>query len=246
MPLNEEFEKTGSWLFRYRSYMPLTFLAIIIASFPNFSYPFHSSFLDELWEVFCLVVGFFGLVVRALTVGYAPRNTSGRNISRQIADTLNTTGMYSIVRNPLYLGNFFMGLAVALFLRVWWVTVIYSLLFALYYERIIFAEEIFLRGKFGKNYLEWASRTPAFIPNLFLWKKPELHLSGRTILRREFQSLYGLVISLFILEETLEIYMGHSFSIDSMWAWIISISSIFYTVVMFLHLRTNLLRVDGR
>jgi hypothetical protein len=40
--------------------------------------------------------------------------------------------------------------------------------------------------------------------------------------------------------------MGHSFSIDSMWAWIISISSIFYTVVMFLHLRTNLLRVDGR
>lgn len=246
MPLYEEFESTGNWLFRYRSYLPLTFLVILVLSFPYFSYPYQSSFLDEVWEAFCLAVGFFGLFIRCLTAGYVPRNTSGRNVSRQIADTLNTTGMYSIVRNPLYFGNFFTGLAVALFLRVWWVPLIYSLLFALYYERIIFAEEVFLRKKFGEIYMEWASRTPAFIPNLTLWSKPEMGLSIRTMVRREFQSLYGLVISLFVLEEALEVYMGHPWSIDPMWVWILSVSSIFYGIVMFLHLKTNLLRLEGR
>jgi len=51
--------------------------------------------------------------------------------------------MYSMVRNPLYLGNFFMGLAPVLFMHTWWLCVIYVLAFILYYERIIVKEEAF-------------------------------------------------------------------------------------------------------
>lgn len=53
--------------------------------------------------------------------------------------------MYSIVRNPLYLGNFLMVLRVVLVLRVWWLSLLYLLVFTIYYERIIFAEEMFLK-----------------------------------------------------------------------------------------------------
>lgn len=93
-----------------------------------------------------------------ITVGYTPKKTSGRNTKKgQVADYLNTKGMYSIVRNPLYLGNFFMGLGIFLFLCIWWVEFIYTLVFMLYYERIIFAEEQFLVKKFKQQYMEWAT-----------------------------------------------------------------------------------------
>ncbi len=242
----EEFETTGEWLFRWRSYLPLILIVIILISVNHFGYPFQSHFLDELWEAGCLLVGLFGLSIRALTAGFVPRNTSGRNTVHQVADTLNTTGMYSIVRNPLYLGNFFMGLAIALFLRVWWVPLIYALTFTLYYERIIFAEEMFLRRKFGEVYMAWSSQTPAFFPKLSRWRKPELGFSFRVVLRREFQSLYGLIIALFVLEQGLELYLGHGFHVDTMWKWIIIISTCFYSIVMILHLKTKLLRVEGR
>ena len=47
--------------------------------------------------------------------GFAARNTSGRNTGQgQVADKLNTTGAYSLTRNPLYLGNALMWAAVAM------------------------------------------------------------------------------------------------------------------------------------
>ena len=100
------------------------------------------------------------LAIRAYTIGHTPKGTSGRNTKKQVANALNTTGAYSLVRNPLYLGIFFMGLGVALFAHLWWLTLIYVLAFWLYYERVIFAEEAYLRDKFGAEYLSWADRTP--------------------------------------------------------------------------------------
>ena len=35
----------------------------------------------------------------------------------------------------------------------------------------MYAEEQFLRNKFGKDYLEWSNKTPAIIPKLANYKK---------------------------------------------------------------------------
>ncbi|GAI74444.1 unnamed protein product [marine sediment metagenome] len=43
--------------------------------------------------------------------------------------------------------------------------------FKRYYERIIFAEEEFLRKTFGDSYLKWAEQTPTFLPKCKNWKK---------------------------------------------------------------------------
>lgn len=246
MPLIEELEASGKLLFRWRSYLPLALFVLILASFQYFSYPFGSKSLDHAWEWFCLLVGFVGLILRGLVAGYVPRGTSGRNTKRQVAETLNTTGIYSVVRNPLYLGNFLMGLAVALFLRVWWVPLIYFLSFTLYYERIIFAEEMFLLEKFGKDYIAWASRTPAFLPRVSQWQRPSLAFSWRTLLRREYQSVYALIMAIFTLEELTELYMGHGWHVDAMWIWIVGLSTCGYVITRFLHKKTNVLRVEGR
>ena len=242
MPLIEELESVGHWLFRWRSYLPLVTAVLLFCGLQYFSYPFGSHFLDELWEVLCLSVSFLGLVVRALTIGWSASRTSGRNTAQQVAGTLNTTGMYSIVRNPLYLGNFLMVLGVVIFLRVWWIPLIYVLLFALYYERIIFAEEMFLRRKFGKEYMEWAAKTPVFFPRLRLWKAPALPFGWRKIFRREYHGMTAVVASMFVLEILSDIYSGHGFSIDTIWRIVLPATFAGYFVVRFFHKHTSLLQ----
>jgi protein-S-isoprenylcysteine O-methyltransferase Ste14 len=242
MPLIEEFEAVGYWLFRWRSYLPLVTVVLFFCGLQYFSYPLGSHFLDELWEVLCLGVSFLGLVVRALTIGWSANRTSGRHTGQQVADTLNTTGMYSIVRNPLYLGNFLMALGVVSFLRVWWILSIYVLLFALYYERIIFAEEMFLRRKFSKEYMNWAATTPAFFPRIGLWQAPALPFSWRKVFRREYHGVIAVVTSMFVLEILSDIYSGHGFAIDTLWSILLPITFAAYSVVRFVHKHTSFLQ----
>jgi protein-S-isoprenylcysteine O-methyltransferase Ste14 len=246
MPLLEEFESSGNWLFRWRSYLPLVSIVLMLYGVTYFEYPLGLHWLDQLWELICLAISFLGLAIRALTIGTAERRTSGRNTTEQVADRLNTTGTYSIVRHPLYLGNFLMVLGVVIFLRVWWMPVIYVLLFALYYERIIFAEEMFLRRKFGQAYLDWASKTPAFLPRISQWKNPTLYFSWKKVLRREYHGVVGVVAAMFLLEVAGDIYQGHGFKIDVLWAILLSFTGVWYLIIRFLHKHTAMLRGNGR
>ncbi len=242
MPLIEEFESVGQWLFRWRSYLPLVTVVLMFGGLEYFNYPYGSHLLDELWEVLCLGVSFSGAMVRAVTVGYTASRSSGRNTAHQVADDLNTTGMYSIVRNPLYLGNFLMVLGLMLFLRVWWIPLFYILVFALYYERIIFAEEMFLRRKFGKKYVEWASKTPAFLPRLGRWHSPALPFRWKKVLRREYHGVIAIAASMFLLEVTSDFYARHTLEIDTLWAIVLPLCLGAYLVIRFLHKQTAILR----
>lgn len=246
MALREEFENSGNWLFRWRSYLPIAGLAIILLAFREYEYPGNSETLDHIWEVVCLLVSFFGLAIRAYTIGHAPGGTSGRNTKRQKADTLNTTGAYSLVRNPLYLGNFFMYLGVVLFAHLWWLTLIYVFAFWLYYERIIFAEEAYLRDKFGDEYLAWAKRTPVFVPKFSNYKKPALPFSFKNVLRREYNGFFAVIVSMFLLETLGEIVLKGRMEFD--WGWIVGVSVGFliWITLRTLKKRTTVLDVVGR
>ena len=161
MALRDELARSGSYLFRWRSYLPLLFMPVLILALEDFSYPGDSELLDNLLEVACGAVAVVGLFLRVLTVGYVPQRTSGRNTKQQHAEILNTTGLYSLVRHPLYLGNFLIWLGLIMFVHTWWLVLIGILSFWLYYERIMFAEEEFLSRRFRAEFEEWAARTPA-------------------------------------------------------------------------------------
>src|SRR4030042_2306022 len=104
MALVHEFENSGNWLFKRRSWLPLFLVvaAIVMMYLGNRQV----IIFDLRDEMIFLGVSLFGELIRILTVGFAPRNTSGRNTARgQIADTLNVTGAYWLVRHPLYVGT---------------------------------------------------------------------------------------------------------------------------------------------
>lgn len=246
MTLREEFENTGNWLFRWRSYLPLAGIGIFLLALRDYEHPGHSENLDHLWEALCLLISFFGLGIRIFTIGHVPKGTSGRNTKKQVADTLNTTGIYSIVRHPLYLGNFFMGLGIASFAYLWWLTLIYILVFWIYYERIIFAEEAYLQNKFGDEYLKWANKTPAFIPKFSQYRKANLSFSLRNVLKREYNSFFTVIVTMFILETVGEIFAEGRLEFDLGWIFLLGIGFIVWLTLRTLKKYTTILNVEGR
>ena len=242
----QEMQFQGQWLFRWRSYLPLLFLVVCVPAFGVYSYPFGSHAADLVWEIICLCIGLSGLAIRCTVIGYAPQNTSGHNSRRQVADILNTKGMYSLVRNPLYLGNFLMWMAPILVLHTWWLWVIFVLAFFLYYERIIITEEAFLNEKFGDDYIRWSGQTPAFFPVHLHWQKPDLSFSWKHALRREYQGLFGLIAAITAVEFIGDLCIHRSIVVDPVWAVIFVIGVTFYLLVRFLVKYTPVLHVDGR
>jgi protein-S-isoprenylcysteine O-methyltransferase Ste14 len=221
-------------------------LVLCVIALRDYHRPHGDARLDAAWEVLCLLVASAGLLLRVFTVGHSPRGTSGRNTREQQAESLSTSGMYSVVRHPLYLGNFFMGLGVAMFPRAAWLPLVYVLVFWIYYERIMLAEEAFLRERFGARFETWARRTPAMIPNPRLWIPPDLPFSFRTVLRREYSGVLGVIVALFVLEFIGDLRTEHRAEIDPMWAVLLTGAVLLWVLLRTLKRNTRLLDVDGR
>lgn len=149
------------------------------------------------WLALCLAVSLLGLGVRWAALGSAPPGASTRSLRAPSASRLNVTGMYSLCRHPVYLGNLFVLTGFALALKSWWFVVVALLVYWLLYERVIAAEERFLGERFGAVHRRWAERTPAFWPRPRLWLPPENRFSWRTIVLREYNSPL-LIASMFL------------------------------------------------
>lgn len=187
--LKNEFINSGNWLFRYRSYLPIIILPLL---FNSIFTPVDKSFY--LLFYLGLSVSFLGECIRIITVAFVPAGTSGRNTKQQQATSLNQTGIYSIVRHPLYLGNFLIFLGPFIFAGNIYGIIIFILSFWIYYERIMYAEEAFLISKFGSEYENWASNTPSFIPNFRSYTSTESTFSFRKVMEGEYSGIFGVCL----------------------------------------------------
>lgn len=244
MALVHEFERSGNWLFKRRGWLPLfifipSLVYIYLSGGENLEY-------KPAIEISCLAVSLLGQVIRAVTVGRTPKNTSGRNTNKQVAESLNTTGIYSVVRHPLYLGNFFMWLGPVIFLRSAWIFIIFCLAYWLYYERIIFAEEQFLRNKFGESYDRWSERVPSFIPSFRSYTGSDLPFSMRNVLKREYNG-FGAIFLVFALLDIARNYtLEGRLDVHPLWAILLAFGFLTWLILRILNKRTTLLTVRGR
>jgi protein-S-isoprenylcysteine O-methyltransferase Ste14 len=250
MSLIDEMGMQGAWLFRWRSYIPVALLALMLPpSLLGLHWPFGSHRFHNVWELVCLAVSLLGLAIRCATVGFVPAGTSGRGTTKLSAKALNTTGLYSLVRHPVYVGNYLVGLGVTLVWFDWWAPVTYSLSFWLYYERIMIAEEQFLLNQYGNEFLQWAKYTPSFIPTpsqFTRWKRPALPFSFVSTVRREYSTLV-LVVALHAGMEAIENYwMGGRLSFGREWGPVLGCTLALYAFLAFLKKRTWALKVSGR
>ena len=245
MALVHEFENSGNWLFKRRSWLPLflIFAGLIMLYLGNRQ----AIIFDLRDEMIFLSVSILGQIIRILTVGFTPKNTSGRNTSGgQIADELNVAGIYSIIRHPLYVGNFFMWLGPVLFLRSAWFTVVFCLAYWLYYERIMFAEEQFLRKKFGEAYDKYSEKVKAFIPFRVSFVPARLSFSLRNVLKREYNSFFNIFVVFAALDIFRNFFLSERIYMTNIWMWLLAGSAAFWLIIRAVRKFTKWLNVEGR
>jgi protein-S-isoprenylcysteine O-methyltransferase Ste14 len=250
MLLKNQMENQGIWLFRFRGILPLIVLGFGL--YENLQtelhpelYPLEGTPYEVYFEMSCLALALLGLVLRIITVGHTPANTSGRNVSGQVADRLNTDGMYSIVRNPLYLGNFMIWFMISLLTMNIWFIAAFVFIYWVYYERIIFMEEQYLTRKFGKEYEDWAAKTPCFIPRFRGYKKAGYSFSWKKAVKKEKNGLLALllVFSLFDIVGELAVRQPPKYM---PLAVITAIVTVAYFIIKYIKRNTSLLEESGR
>ncbi len=244
MILVENFIKQGNLLFRYRGIIPLFLLigVVVVIVFGGLGISGNTAY-----EYVCLGVSILGQIIRILVVGYSPANTSGRNTKEQVADELNTTGIYSIIRHPLYVGNFFMWIGIAMLTANVWFVLFVTLLYWLYYERIMAAEEAFLADKFGNSYIEWARVTPSIIPAFNRYRSTRLIFSWRKVIKKEKNGFAALFLIFWLIIAIRNIIVADKLFLNFDYWTIYMITSLgIYFVIKLLKHNTTLLDENGR
>ena len=183
-------------IFRLRGYTPIPLaLAILYLSGKEWTF--------LLPGIFIILIG---ELIRFNGVRYAGGATRTRNVG---AKTLCTSGPFSRVRNPLYLGNMLIYLGIVLLADgqyVWIMFVITLLFFSLQYGLIISLEEQTLSGLFGAEYQMYKENVPQLIPRLTPWRggtktDPKSWLATLKTERGTLLTLITFVILLFIKKQ---------------------------------------------
>ena len=110
----------------------------------------------------------------------------------------------------------------------------------------MFAEEEFLRRKFGQEYLAWAQRVPAFVPNLKAWRPPDLPFSIRWALKREYAGLFAVISAFFAMEMIEDFSVTGHLVFDRVWGMIFLVSAVAYTLLRIVIKGTRLFDAPGR
>ncbi|MEO8664364.1 MAG: isoprenylcysteine carboxylmethyltransferase family protein [Ignavibacteria bacterium] len=178
----------GNFFFKYRSYVPLPFILVMLI----FMKPSQVSILSGFTVALC------GEGIRIWSVSLAGSET--RTTSGVGGTYLVTQGPYSIVRNPLYVGNIliYTGIGIMSFALFPYLQIFGFLFFSFQYYCIILAEENFLSSKFGEVFTEYKKSVNRFFPGINKISgriRSRLELNIKEGLKSEKRSIQALIIT---------------------------------------------------
>jgi protein-S-isoprenylcysteine O-methyltransferase Ste14 len=244
MKLLDHFTRSGDVLFRRRSLLPLLLLPLVALGLVGARLPEPVSAALRAWQVLSMLVALAGLAVRVIAVGTAPAGTSERSTTSPRASALRTTGLYSVVRHPLYVGNTLTAVGLAAFTAAWYVPVIVALASLLYHERIAAREEAFLEDRFGEAFRSWAARVPAMIPRLSAFTRSSTPFVWRRVLGREFHALMVIGTVVFALDLARAALATGRLVFDPLWTGFFIVTAVVFVACSLLKKFTSVFRVD--
>ena len=103
--------------------------------------------------------------IRLHVAGRARRGTSARGVTFE-AGTLITTGMYALVRNPLYVANVLVWCGMAMLTGSLAVAAVVAAVAGIHFHLIVLAEERYLARRYGRRYAEYCRRVGRWLPRL--------------------------------------------------------------------------------
>ncbi|MEW6720428.1 MAG: isoprenylcysteine carboxylmethyltransferase family protein [Thermodesulfobacteriota bacterium] len=110
---------------------------------------------DPAWFVPALCVSLAGELVQLWCFGTLHKKAE-----------LAADGPYAVVRNPMYLGRFFLILGVLMLLGAPWILPVFTVIYYFYMANRVRREEATLREVFGKEYEAYCAEVPRFLPTV--------------------------------------------------------------------------------
>ena len=149
--------RTGRWLFRQRTWLPLPLVAALLLIPPP----------PDVRRVLPIAVGAaivaLGEAIRVWAVLHI--GTISRTRSERLGP-LVASGPFGYVRNPLYLGNILLWTGFSIVARLVWLAPIVVILLALEYHAIVRWEEQLLASRIGEPYVRYVRNVPRWLPSL--------------------------------------------------------------------------------
>jgi protein-S-isoprenylcysteine O-methyltransferase Ste14 len=153
--------RLGAVLFRNRSWLPVPFVLVALLA------PAHPTAVNWIAGAVLIVLGEWIRLAGVAAAGTVTRRRS-RDVQRLV-----TYGIFGWMRNPLYVGNFFIWMGFVVISGVMWFLPVAVLLFAVEYTLIVAYEEGVLESTFGDDYLRFKATTPRWVP-----RPPKRHETG--------------------------------------------------------------------
>ena len=149
------------------------------------------------WGIVLMIIG---ELVRFWALGFVEKK--GRKLAMN--------GPYAFVRNPLYVGNFFLGLGIAVIVWNWIILALFLVGFLGIYTGTIRGEEKHLREMFGKPYEDYCANVPSFLPRLTPYAAPEKDgfLWSRIIKHHEYITVAGIFLILMLIHLYDELFLA--------------------------------------
>jgi protein-S-isoprenylcysteine O-methyltransferase Ste14 len=144
--------RIGAVLFRNRSWLPVPFLVVALLA------PAHPTAMNWLVGAVLIVIG-EGIRLAGVSAAGTVTRRRSRDVQRLV-----TYGIFRWVRNPLYVGNFFIWMGFVVISGVMWFLPVAIVIFAIEYTLIVAYEEGVLESIFGREYLEYKTTTPRWFP----------------------------------------------------------------------------------
>ncbi len=143
----------------YFVFAQVILLVLIIFGPVYLSFNFNNIFLD-LFGIFFILVGIYGVLVSSFSI----RSSLSVFPDPRKGAVLAQGGLYRYVRHPIYSSVLIFCFGVVLIDNSYFKLGLFILLYILFYYKSRYEEEL-LNKKF-KNYQQYASKTPRFIPFL--------------------------------------------------------------------------------
>ena len=103
------------------------------------------------------------------------------------------SGPYSVVRNPLYVGNFLGLVGFGFAVEQPLIAIVLGGAFALFYPSVVAQEEANLLRIFGERYRDYCARVPRWLPDWSLYREPEtLGISPRYVRKAILDAMWFL------------------------------------------------------
>lgn len=181
--------------------------------------------LDEIAEIFGVAFILLGQIFRVSSRGHKSEHSLN-------GSALVHTGAYSLVRNPMYLGIFLIGLGVVLMLFNWWAGLAFLVIFYIRYLLLIFKEEKKLRETFRGEYQDYCRKVPRRIfPSLSDLINREIsgYLPIKTLwLLKEIGSILAVLLLTLLIESWRDIRQ------EGLGLYLKETSGVFVTVALFI------------